>query len=360
MNASKNFQRNDKTTGKHCFCLLPACVFDAQSVRIPHALFTEDFQMSRFAFGIVACCFVLAAPAHGEEKLGTRRNPIKFAFSPSSDASKMMATAEPLRKCLEQKTGLFYDITIPPSYIVVVESFGSKKVDLAMTTSSSYAKALEKKYDVEPLLRVVRKGEDTYKGAIFVRADSKISKIEDLKGKKFAFVDPASGSGYIFPKKMLLEKGVKLAEEVFANKHDVSITMVYQKQVDAAAAFFSPATDANKKRCEKIDQKTCFANDARNLLKTQFSDIVDKVKILALTEAIPNDPIVVRTSVSADVKTKMKSGLKTCFEELNAQKQTINDVDTAVETSGKDYEPLLKVFKDLKVDLDAALAPKKK
>ncbi len=315
---------------------------------------------SGVVLGILAGCFVAATPAHGEEKIGTRRNPIKFAFSPSSDASKMMATADPLRKCLEQKTGLFYDITIPPSYIVVVESFGSKKVDLALTTASSYAKALEKKYDVEPLLRVVRKGEDTYRGAIYVRSDSKITKLEDLKGKKFAFVDPASGSAYIFPKKMLLEKGIKLGEEVFANKHDVSLTMVYQKQVDAAAAYFSPATDANKKRCEKIDQKTCFGNDARNLLKTQFVDIFEKVKVLALTEPIMNDPIAVRASISADVKAKMKSGLKTCFEELYAQKHAINDVDTAVDASAKDYEPLLKVFKDLKVDLDAALAPKKK
>jgi phosphonate transport system substrate-binding protein len=311
----------------------------------------------------LACASVLAVgavSAYGADGVGTRRNPIKFAFSPSSDSSKMMATAEPLRKCLEKKTGLFFDITIPPSYIVVVESFGSKKVDLAMTTSASYAKALEKKYDVEPLLRVVRKGENTYQGAIFVRADSGIKKLEDLKGKKFAFVDPASGSAFIFPKKMLLEKGVKLSEEVFANKHDVSLTMLYQKQVDAAAAYYSPATDANKKRCEKIDQKTCFGNDARNLVKTQFSDVYSKLQILSLTEPIPNDPIAVRASLPAEIKQKTKEGLKFCFEDLAAKKQAINDVDTAIDTSAKDYAPLLKVFKDLKVDLDAALAPKKK
>ncbi len=303
---------------------------------------------------------MFAISAHAEDKIGTRRNPIKFAFSPSSDSNKMMATAEPLRKCLEAKTGLSYDITIPPSYIVVVEGFGSKKVDLAMTTSTSYAKALEKKYDVEPLLRVVRKGEATYRGAIFVRSDSKLNKLEDLKGKKFAFVDPASGSGYIFPKKMLLEKNVKLGEEVFANKHDVSITMVYQKQVDAGAAYFSAATDANNNHCEKINQKTCIGNDARRLLTTQFSDVFDKIKVLALTEPIPNDPIAIRGSLPAEVKSKTKEGLKYCFADLSAKKQTINDVDNTVETSAKDYEPLLKIFKELKVDLDGAMAPKKK
>lgn len=304
--------------------------------------------------------FALATVANGQEKIGSRRAPIKFAFSPSSDSKKMMATAEPLRKCLESKTGLFFEISIPPSYIVVVESFGSKKVDLAMTTSTSYAKALEKKYDVEPLLRVVRKGEDVYRGALFVRADSGIQKIEDLKGKKVAFVDPASGSGYIFPKKMVLEKGLKFGEEVFANKHDVSLTMVYQKQVDVGAAFYSPATTTDNKTCNKIDQKVCFGNDARNLLKTQFSDVFDKLKILSLTEAIPNDPVAVRASLPADVKQKTKEGLKACFAELASKKQAINDIDSAIDTSAADYAPLLKVFKDFKLDLDAALAPKKK
>jgi phosphonate transport system substrate-binding protein len=313
--------------------------------------------LARFA-SVALCC--IAMSAYAEEKLGTRKNPLKFAFSPSADTSKMMASAEPLRKCLEEKTGLFFDISIPPSYIVVVESFGSKKSDLAMMTSTSYAKAREKNYGVEPLLRVVRKGEATYQGMIVVRADSGISKIEDLNGKKFAFVDPASGSGRIFPKKLLDEKKVKLAEEVFANKHDVAIAMVYQKQVDGAAAFFSTPTDAAKRRCEIHDGKTCFGNDARNLLKTQFKDIFEKVKILVLTEPIVNDPVVVRSSLPAETKSKIRDSMKVCFKDLADKKQAINDVDSAIDASAKDYETVLKVFKDQKLDLDASLAPKKK
>jgi phosphonate transport system substrate-binding protein len=311
----------------------------------------------RVAVASLCCVSVLA---QAEEKIGTRKNPLKFAFSPSADTNKMMATAEPLRKCLEDKTGYFFDISIPPSYIVVVEGFGSKKIDLAMMTSTSYAKAREKKYEVEPLLRVVRKGDSTYQGMIVVRSDSGINKIEDLNGKKFAFVDPASGSGRIFPKKMLDEKKVRLAEEVFANKHDVAVGMVYQKQVDASAAFYSAPTDENLKRCEKIDSKTCFGNDARKLLKTQFKDVFEKVKILALTEPILNDPVVARSALPTDMKTKIRENMKLCFVDLAKKNQHINDVDAGLDASAKDYEPLLKVFADQKLDLDAALAPKKK
>jgi phosphonate transport system substrate-binding protein len=307
------------------------------------------------------CCALVAVSAQAAETLGTRKNPIKFAFSPSADSQKLLASAEPLRQCLEKKTGLFFDISVPPSYIVVVEGLGSKKVDLAMLTASSYAKVLEKKYPVEPLVKVIRKGDSTYRGQIVVRADSGINKLDDLNGKKFAFVDPASGSGYLAPKRLLNAKGVKLGEETFANsKHDVVIMMVYQKQVDAGASFYSPPTDAANKRCETIDNKSCFGNDARKLVKTQFADVFDKIKVLSLTDELPNDPIGIRSELPTDTKGKVKEGLKGCFTELAAKGTKINDVDGAVDTSSIEYAPLIKLFQEMKVNLDEAMAPKKK
>jgi ABC-type phosphate/phosphonate transport system substrate-binding protein len=50
---------------------------------------------------------------------------------------------------------------------------------------------------------------------------------------EIAYVDPSSTSGFILPKALLDQKGIKPSESVFAMRHDNVVTMVYQKQVDA-------------------------------------------------------------------------------------------------------------------------------
>jgi phosphonate transport system substrate-binding protein len=119
--------------------------------------------------------------------------------------------------------------------------------------------------------------------------------LEDLKGKKFAFTDPASTSGYILPSKLFKDKGIQLGETVFAQKHDNVVTMVYQKQVDAGATYYSApkTTELNGKKIEEI-------TDARARVKTQFPDVEDKVKIIGFTQEIPNEPWVLRSNLLAD------------------------------------------------------------
>lgn len=112
-----------------------------------------------------------------------------------------------------------------------------------------------------------------------------IKSIEDLT-KKAAYVDPASTSGYILPLKLLKDKKIETKETVFALKHDNVISMVYQGQVDAGAAFFSPS-HKNEKGEEEIE-------DARRLVKTQYPDVEKKISIIGMSDSIPNDPFVFR------------------------------------------------------------------
>jgi phosphonate transport system substrate-binding protein len=111
----------------------------------------------------------------------------------------------------------------------------------------------------------------------------------DLNGKKVAFVDPASTSGFLLPKKILNDKGIKPSQEVFAMKHDSVVSMIYQGQVDAGATFYSPEADGE-------------IQDARRLVKTQYPDVVKKIKIIELTESIPNDPIIFRKDLPEEMK----------------------------------------------------------
>ena len=63
------------------------------------------------------------------------------------------------------------------------------------------------------LLRRWKMGIGEYRSVIFTRNDTKITRLEDLKGKVIAFEEPFASSGYFFPKIVLLQKGFHLVQK---------------------------------------------------------------------------------------------------------------------------------------------------
>lgn len=223
--------------------------------------------------------------------IGSQTNPIKMFFVPSVDVKVIEDNSKTIKDYLEANTPYKYKISIPASFIAVVEAFGTNRADVAAINTFGYILANEK-YGVQAKLTVIRHGESTYKSQFVAKAQSAINSIDDLAGKKIAFVDPASTSGYLLPLKLLKDKGIEPKETVFAMRHDSVISMIYQGQVDAGATFYSPPQK------DEIQ-------DARRLVKTQYPDVEKKIKIVQLTEPIPNDPIVFRKDLPEDVKTKI-------------------------------------------------------
>jgi phosphonate transport system substrate-binding protein len=303
---------------------------------------------TQFSSSSLACALgvgIAFSTAQAASDLGTRKNPVKLSMVPSSDASKILANMKPVAQCLEKEAKIFVDISVPNNYVVVVESLGSKKVDVAFLPTFGYILANEK-YQSEALLKASRHGETTYQGAIVSRNDDKIKSVSDLVGKKIAYVDPASTSGYILPKKLLTDKNIKTSEEVFAGKHDVVVTMVYQGQVDAGAVYYN----------KPIDGKI---RDARERVSTQFPDIEKKVKILELTSEIPNDPIVVRKDLDAALKEKLSKAFQVCVKQNTESFKGINNSDGFASVKDSDYDGLRATIKNLNIDIVSELNKKK-
>ncbi|MFN8847460.1 MAG: phosphate/phosphite/phosphonate ABC transporter substrate-binding protein, partial [Bdellovibrionales bacterium] len=248
------------------------------------------------AVGLVMIAMALTSCTGSRGELGTEKNPIKLYFVPSVDAKVIEDNSKIFRTFLEKNTPYKFEVSIPQSFVAVVEAFGTKRADVAAMNTFGYALA-NKKYGAEARLTVLRHGSATYQAQFITRADSKIKKIEDLEGKKMAFVDPASTSGYLVPLKTLKDKNIKPKETVFAMKHDSVVSMVYQGQVDAGATFYSPPSEG------KIE-------DARRLVKTQYPDVEEKVVIVELSKPVPNDPIVFRKDLTEDMKTNIAKAFK--------------------------------------------------
>ncbi len=226
------------------------------------------------------------------DPLGSEKNPIHISMVPSKDTKSLLLGAKEMTDWLEKETGYKFEVQIPMSYVAVVEALGSKKVEIAYLNTTTYLMARDK-YGVEVrFISINTDGTSNYKGQFIARTDSKIKSLKDIHGRKMAYVDPTSASGYILPAFQLKSMNVKPKEEVFAGRHDAVVTMVYQRQVDAGATYY--AIPENGK-----------IMDARHLIEAQFPDVAEKIKIIDFTIPLANDAFVFRKDMPEKMKQKV-------------------------------------------------------
>ena len=225
------------------------------------------------------------------EMLGTSRNPIRMMFVPSGDAQVIVKGGQEVAELLQKETGLHFKTSVATSYAAVIEAMGAGKVDIGWLATFSYVLAKDK-YDVELLLVVQRFGSPFYRGQIMVRADSGINSLKNLQGKRFAFVDPASTSGHLYPKTLLLSKGLDpktfFSKTIFAGSHNAVVLSIYKGEVDGGAAY----------------------DGSRAAVAKSYPDVFEKIKVLAYTKEIPNDTVSVRKELPEGLKVKLRNGLK--------------------------------------------------
>ena len=266
-------------------------------------------------------------------EIGSEQNPVKLFFVPSVDVKVLEDSSKKTKDFLEKETGYKFEVSIPQSYVAVVEAFGTERADVAALNTYGYYLA-HSKYKAEARLTVLRHGSTTYQSQFIVKAGSPIKTIADFKGKKLAFVDPSSTSGYLLPLKMLRDKGIEPSETVFAMKHDNVVSMVYNGQVDGGATFYTPPHNG------KIE-------DARRLVKTQYPDVEEKVQIIQLSDPILNDPIVFRSTLAEELKVKITAAflkfVKT--DEGKAAFSAIYGVDDFKPATDADYASVLTLGK---------------
>lgn len=289
---------------------------------------------TRFLIVLALLGLVLTACTQKREELGSEKNPIKLFFVPSVDAKVIEDSSKKMKDYLEQNTPWKFEVAIPQSYVAVVEAFGTKRADVAALNSFGYILAHEK-YGVEAKITVLRHGSPTYQSQ-WIAKKGAFKSIGELKGKKLAFVDPASTSGYLLPLKSLKDKGVEPGETVFAMKHDNVVSMIYNGQVEAGATFYSPPDSEG-------------IQDARRLVKTQYPDVEEKISIIELSDPIPNDPIVFRKDLAPEMTAKIVEAFMAFVKTEEGKKafKSIYGVDDLKLATDADYDNVRAMLKAL-------------
>ncbi|UYL10311.1 phosphate/phosphite/phosphonate ABC transporter substrate-binding protein [Bdellovibrio sp. SKB1291214] len=269
-----------------------------------------------------------------KQELGTEQNPIHFALVPGQDAAVLLENGLILEKWIRSQTGLTVKVQVPSNFVAVIEGLGSQRVDFAIINTFGYILAHDK-YQANAVLIGENNGRSEYRGQIIAK-DPKIKSVKDINGKKFAYVDPASTSGYVLPAKLLKDAQVKPKDIVFAGKHDSVVSMVYQGQVDAGATYHTPPEDGKPQ-------------DARKLVATQYPDVFDKVRIIAMTGSIPSDPVVFRAGFPLELQMKLVQALKS-FSEAPDGKQTLRKlyhITNFKDCTDQTFDPVRKILLDL-------------
>ncbi|HEY3107372.1 MAG TPA: phosphate/phosphite/phosphonate ABC transporter substrate-binding protein [Chloroflexota bacterium] len=282
---------------------------------------------------------------------GTAGPTLKMAFVPSANSTKILASGQPLAEQLGKLTGYRFEVDVPTSYAAVIEAMGSGKVDVGWLAPFAYVLAHDK-YGADVMLLVTRQNSRTYVSQIITHADSGITKPEDLKGKKFAFVDSASASGYLYPSAFFKEKGYDpktfFSEVVNAGGHDKVVVAVYNKQVDGGATFGKSSNDP-----------AAPLTDARTLLKSTLPDVLDKIKIIAETDSIPNDTVSARKGLDKAVFDKVKTGLVQLSKQEDGKKLIFDlyQIDGFADAVDGDFDPIRKKAQLMGLNIESSVIP---
>jgi phosphonate transport system substrate-binding protein len=281
-----------------------------------------------------------------EAELGSAERPIQVLFVPSVDAQVIVSGGEIMDQALTEATGLEFEVSVPTSYAATIEEMCANPTDtMGFIPAFGYVLASQL-CQVDVAFKAVRFGWGVYWAQFLVPRDSDIQSLEDLEGLSWAYPDPGSTSGFLFPSVALDEAGVAPGETVEAGGHPQAALAVYSGEAEFGTTFFSPplieggewqigdppdVPDELVESCAPTAEGELWCGeyrvlDARASAIEDAPDIVQQVRILDITTEIPNDTLSFGPDFPADLRTQIADAL-IAFAETPEWEESIGHQD---------------------------------
>src|SRR5882724_9108630 len=151
--------------------------------------------------------FLLVAAVACAAPTGATAQPLHLVLTPSQKPTDLLATGEEFGRVLGTLVGIPVRVTVASDYAAVIEALRNHTADLAFVHPGGYVLASREAKAVI-VVKNLWHGKSTFTSRIYVRRESGIKTVEELRGKTMAFVDPASSSGYIYPMVLLIQRGL--------------------------------------------------------------------------------------------------------------------------------------------------------
>jgi phosphonate transport system substrate-binding protein len=269
-------------------------------------------------FTTIAC--LLASPA----AFAQTPKPLEFGvglFQP--DKEKNDATYKPLADYLARQLGREVRLRTVDSWEGLAKSLASGETDIALMGPWGYVLA-NHQAGAEAVATILYQGKPEYFAIMVTNPRSGINKIDDMKGRTFAFGDKGSTSGYLIPNHEFMMRGIdpdKFFSKVIYTKHQAIETQVTRGELDAGA-------DYNRNRDAMIEQGLIKAADSR---------------IIWTSAPLPNDAVALSKELAKDkaFSAKLVKALEAIGEALKTQPNLLPSNYTGfVAKDNKYYAPI--------------------
>jgi len=250
---------------------------------------------------------------------------LHLVLTPSQKPTNLLATGEEFGQVLGKLTGIPVRVTVASDYAAVIEALRNRTADLAFVHPGGYVLA-SREAKARIIARNLWHGKSSFTSRIFVRKDSGVKQLEELRGKTIAFVDPASSSGYIYPMVLLIQRGLVknrdpktfFREVVFAGAHDAAMRALVNGHVDAVASF-------------DLAREQYLTDPAER----------DRIVWIAETPEIPEAGIAARDGLDPAVFAKVRAALLQIKAPGHADLlKRLYEIDGFAPADDRDYDPV--------------------
>lgn len=215
---------------------------------------------------------------------------LRMAVASMVAPEKAVGVYMELSRYLEEQVGHPVELVQRRTYAEIYDLLRSGTVDFAAVCTNVYISGAEE-FGLELLAAPEIDGQATYQAFIIVRADSGIESFGDLRGKRFAFTDPLSASGRLYPMAVLLDRQTTpeafFASTIYTYSHDNSILAVADGVVDGAAVdslVFDQWVEGHPERAELL-------------------------RVIQASEPMGSPPFVVAPHVPVELREQLQSAL---------------------------------------------------
>jgi phosphonate transport system substrate-binding protein len=191
---------------------------------------------------------------------------------------------------LGEKLGRATALVQRRSYKELSELLQRRDVDVAFVCGLPYVVDHDR-FGLELLAAPLVHDEPVYYSYLIVPADSPARRLEDLRGKLFAFADPLSNSGWLIPTYELARNGTTpesfFRRAIFTYSHSGSVEAVAIKLVDGAS----------------VDSYVF-----ERLARTR-PDLAGRTRVIARVSSAGIPPVVIRTGLDPRLKEQLRAVL---------------------------------------------------
>ncbi|HUI16231.1 MAG TPA: phosphate/phosphite/phosphonate ABC transporter substrate-binding protein [Alphaproteobacteria bacterium] len=212
---------------------------------------------------------------------------VRFGVEPYDTSAKLVPIYEHIGALIAEKLGCEVKVFVTTNYNAEIEAMRSGKLEMGEFGPLGYVLAHEvAKAEATATFADAEGKPDAYWASLVTWPGSGITTVAGIKGHSFAFSDPASTSGHLFPAYGLRKAGLdpdKDVKGIYAGSHTSSFEALYNHKVDAG--------ELNSEQLESAKQRGHYKD----------GDLV----FLWKSDAIPIDPIALRGDLPQAFKLRL-------------------------------------------------------